>query len=46
MKIKIDSDDDLPLEKLIDMNNVVILIKSVLSENSNHYYYENVLEKC
>ena len=32
-KIKINSDDDLTLEKAINMHNVVILIKSVLNEN-------------
>ena len=26
------------------MQNVVILIKSILNENHNHYYYEAFLE--
>ena len=30
MEIKINSDDDLPLEKTLNVYNVVILIKSVL----------------
>ena len=28
------------------MHNVVILPKSVLIENHNHYYYQAFLEKC
>ena len=34
-KIKIDSDDDLLLEKALTMHNVVMLIKSVFGKNSN-----------
>ena len=34
-KIKIDSDDDLPLEKALTLH-VVIFIKSVLSKKQNH----------
>ena len=40
MKIKINSDDDLPLEKALNMHNVVILIKSFFKKNHNHYYYQ------
>ena len=43
-KVTVNLDDDLPLEK--NIHNVVILIKSVFNENSNHYYYHGVLEKC
>ena len=43
-KIKIDSYDYLPLEKTLTLNNVIILIKSVLDKN--HYYYKIFLEKC
>ena len=39
-KIKIDSDDDLTLEKILNLHNVVILIKSVF--NKNHYFYYNI----
>lgn len=46
MKIKINSDDDLPLEKILNMCNSKILIKSVSNKNHNHYYYQTVLEKC
>ena len=46
MKMKINSDDDLPLEKILNMYNSKILIKSVSNKNHNHYYYQTVLEKC
>ena len=36
MKIKINSDDDLPLEKTF--HNVVILIKSIFNKCYNHLY--------
>ena len=35
---------DLPLEKTLSVQNVVILIKSVFNKNHN-YYYETFLEK-
>ena len=37
MKTKIDSDDDLSLEKAINMHNVVIVFISVFNENHTHY---------
>ena len=45
-KIKIDSDDDLSLEETLNLYNVVILIKSILNKNQNHYCYDILLEKC
>ena len=45
-EIKINVDDYLPLEKILNMYNVIILIKSVLNKNHNHYYYQMVLGKC
>ena len=33
MKIKINSDDDLPIEKILNIHSVVMLIKSVFSNN-------------
>ena len=45
-KIKINSDNDLPLEKTLNMNNVVILVKSIFSKNQNHCYYQQFLEIC
>ena len=43
-KIKIDSDDDLPLEKTVTLHNVVILIKLVFNKNQNCYFYNILLE--
>ena len=40
MKIKINTDDDLPLEKILSMHKVVILIKSVFNKDYNHYHYQ------
>ena len=45
-KIKVDSYDSLPIEKVLTFNNVTMLIKSVLNNDRNHYYYEILLEKC
>ena len=44
--IRINSGNDLPLEKMLNMHDVVILIKSIFYKNHNHYYYEKFLEKC
>ena len=30
--------NSLPIEKILTFHNVVILIKSVVNENKNHYY--------
>ena len=37
MKSKINSDDDLSLEKTINMHNIVTLLISVFNENHTHY---------
>ena len=37
--------DNLPLEKIISMNNLIIFIKFNFNENHNHYYYKVFLEK-
>ena len=44
-KTKVDSYNYLPIEKTLTLHNVIILIKSVLNENKNHYYYKIFLEK-
>ena len=36
-KIKVDSYDSLPIEKRLPLHNVIILIKSVLNKDKNHY---------
>ena len=38
-KIKIDSDNDLPLEKTFSLHNAAILIKPVFHKNKNQQYY-------
>ena len=43
--IKVDSDDDLPLEKARNIHNVVIFVESVFNKNYNHCYYETFLER-
>ena len=45
-KIKVDSYDSLPIEKILTVHNVIILIKSVLNKYKNHYYYKIFLERC
>ena len=45
MKIKTDSDYNLFLEKTLNVQNVVILIESVINKNCNHFYYQVFLEK-
>ena len=45
-KIKVDSYDSLPIEKTLTFYNVIILIKSVLNKDKNHYYYRIIIEKC
>ena len=45
-KIKVDSYDSLTIEEMLTWHNVIILIKSVLNKDKNHYYYKMFLEKC
>lgn len=45
IKIKVDSDDDLPLEKTLNKHDVVISVESVFNKNCNHCYYETFLER-
>ena len=37
MKIKLDSDDNLPLNKLMKLHNLRIVVKSVFQENCKYY---------
>ena len=37
MKSKFDSDDDLPLNKMIKIYNVPIVVRAVLYENNKYY---------
>ena len=43
-RIRIDSYDSLPIEKILTFHNVIILIKSVVNKNKNEYYYNIFLE--
>ena len=45
-KIKVDSYDSLPIEKILTLHNVIILIKSVLNKDKNHYYCKIFLKNC
>ena len=45
-KIKIDSYDSLPLEKILIVSNVIILSKWVFNKGKNRYYDNTFLEKC
>ena len=41
----IDSYDFLSIKKTLTLHNVIILIKSALNKNKNHYYSKVFLEK-
>ena len=45
MKIKLDSDDDLPLNQTVDIYNVTIVIRGFFHEN-NKYYPQVFLDEC
>ena len=45
-KIKVDFYDSLAIEKGMTLHNVIILIKSVLNKDQNHYHYRIFSEKC
>ena len=44
-KLKIDSDDDLPLEETLTLHNAIIPIKLVFNKDQNHYYCIIFLQK-
>ena len=45
MKIKFDSDDNLPLNKLLKLHNLIIVVRSVFQEN-NKYFPQILLDAC
>ena len=45
-RIKIDSHDFLPPEKISTLHNVITLIKSIFNKGHSHYYYNIFVEKC
>ena len=42
--LEVDSYDSLPVEKILILHNVIILIKSILNKDKNHYYYKIFLK--
>ena len=42
---RIDSCNSVPIEKILNFHIVIILVKSVVNKNKNHYYYDIFLEK-
>ena len=45
MKIKFNSDDDLPLNKAIEIPSITIVVRAVFHEN-NKYYPQVFLDEC
>ena len=45
MKIKLNSDDSLPLNKTLKLHNVRIVVRSVFEEDSK-YYLQVFLDEC
>ena len=45
MKIKFNSDDELPLNKTIEIPSMVIVVKAVFYENNKHYPHV-FLDEC
>ena len=45
MKIKFNSDDELPLNKLIEIPSMIIVVRAVFKENSK-YYPQVFLDEC
>ena len=45
MKIKFDSDEELPLNKTIEIRSIIIVIRAVFHEN-NKYYSQIFLDEC
>ena len=44
--MKVGSYDSFPTEKKLTLNNIIILIKSVLNKDKNHCCKNILLEKC
>ena len=45
MKIKFNSDDDLPRKKTLELRNKLIVVGSVFNEDNN-YYPQVFLDEC
>ena len=37
MKIKFDLDDDLPLKKMLELHNMIVVVRSVFHEGNKYY---------
>ena len=44
MKIKVDFDDELPLNKMIEIPSTIIVVRAVFHEN-NKYYQQGFLDE-
>ena len=45
MKIKLNSDDEFPLNKTIEIHSMIIVVRAVFHE-SNKYYPQVFLDEC
>ena len=45
MKIKLDSDDDLPSGKILNLHSMTVVIRSIFQED-NKYYPQILLDEC
>ena len=45
MKIKVNLDDELPLNKMTEIPSMIIVVKAVFHEN-NKYYPQVFLDEC
>ena len=45
MKIKSNSDDELPLNKTIDIPSIIIVVRAIFLEN-NKYYPQVFIDEC
>ena len=45
MKIKFDSDDELPLNKMVEIPTTTVVVRAIFLEN-NKYYPQGFLDKC
>ena len=45
MKIKFNADDELPLNKTIEISTIAIVLRAIFLEN-NKYYSQDFLDEC
>ena len=45
MKIKFNSDDELPINKMVEMTTITIAVRAIFIEN-NKYYLQVFLDEC